>query len=226
MRKATQEPMIALTVALCFGTVAQSLAEESKRNRSIEYEMKVQRACEVAIWAMPAVSVYDIELSIQRDLGGNFGDIAYFTKPMTSRHGFLTANDVTPYVTSGLSCQGHPLVVEAPPAGEKASFFGTFVNAWQTPIADVGPPGADKGKGGKYLFLAPDYEGEVPSEGYFVYRPATYSVNFCRGSTGGRLPLCYGGTLADRRTCRRILLLDHLPAEEPGAGNVLLDRSA
>ena len=48
---------------------------------------------------MPAVSVYDIELSIQRDLGGKFGDVVFFTKPMNSRHGFLTANDVTPYVT-------------------------------------------------------------------------------------------------------------------------------
>ena len=73
--------------------------------RPVEYEMVVQRASEAAIWAMPAVSVYDIELSIQRDLGGKPGDVAYFTKPMTSRHGFLTANDVTPYVTSGLSCK-------------------------------------------------------------------------------------------------------------------------
>ena len=48
---------------------------------------------------MPAVSVYDIELSIQRNLGGKFGDVVFFTKPMNSRHGFLTANDVTPYVT-------------------------------------------------------------------------------------------------------------------------------
>ncbi len=147
------------------------------QSRSIEYEMKVQRACEVAIWAMPAVSIYDIELSIQRDLSGKPGDIAYFTKPMTSRHGFLTANDVTPYVTSGLSCEGDPLVVEVPPAGEKASFFGTFVDAWQTPLADVGPPGKDKGKGGKYLFLPPGYQGSVP-DGYFVHRPNTYGVHF------------------------------------------------
>lgn len=143
----------------------------------IGYQMKVQRACEAAIWAMPAVSVYDIELSIQRDLGGQLGDVAFFTKPMNSRHGFLTANDVTPYVTSGQSCQGDPLVVEVPPTGEKASFFGTFVDAWQTPIADVGPPGQDEGKGGKYLFLPPDFDGEVP-DGYFVHRPNTFGVHF------------------------------------------------
>ena len=145
--------------------------------RPVEYEMIVQRASEAAIWAIPAVSVYDIELSIQRDLGGKPGDVAYLTKPMTSRHGFLTANDVTPYVTSGLSCKDDPLVVEVPPAGDKVSFFGTFVDAWQTPIADVGPPGDDQGNGGKYLFLPPGYEGEVP-DGYLVYRPKTYGVHF------------------------------------------------
>lgn len=139
--------------------------------------MLVQRASEAAIWAMPAVSVYDIELSIQRDLGGKFGDVVYFSKPMESRHGFLTANDVTPYVVSAQSTKDGPIVIEVPPAGEKASFFGTFVDAWQTPIADVGPPGDDKGQGGKYLFLPPGYAGDVP-QGYLVYRPATYGVHF------------------------------------------------
>ena len=147
------------------------------QDRSIEYEMVVQRACEAAIWGMPAVSVYDIELSTQRDLGANFGDIVYFTKPMTSRHGFLTANDVTPYTIASLSCKGDPLVIEIPPEAEKASFFGTIVDAWQTPIADVGPPGDDQGKGGKYLFLPPGYDGDVP-DGYLVYRSNTYGVHF------------------------------------------------
>ncbi|MEZ6073194.1 MAG: DUF1214 domain-containing protein [Pirellulales bacterium] len=127
---------------------------------------------------MPAVSVYDIELSIQRDLGGKFGDVAYFSKPMTSRHGFLTANDVTPYVVGALSCKDGPIVIEVPPAGEKASFFGTIVDAWQAPLADVGPPGDDKGQGGKYLFVPPGYGDDVPGDGYLVYHPNTYGVHF------------------------------------------------
>ena len=81
---------------------------------------------------------------------------------MTSRHGFLTANDVTPYAIGSLTCKDGPLVVEVPAASDKASYFGTFVDAWQTPIADVGPPGDDKGKGGKYLFLPPGYKRGCP----------------------------------------------------------------
>ncbi len=152
-------------------------ADRWAQGRSTEHEMAVQRACEAAIWGMPAVSIWDIALSTRRDLGGDIGDIVYFTKPMTVRHGFLTANNVTPYAIASLTCKDGPLVVEVPAAIDKASYFGTFVDAWQTPIADVGPPGDDKGKGGKYLFLPPGYEGEVP-DGYLVYRPKTYSVNF------------------------------------------------
>jgi hypothetical protein len=42
-------------------------------------------------------------------------------------------------------------------------------------VADVGLGGADKGKGGKYLILPPDYKGDVP-KGYYVERSTTYGV--------------------------------------------------
>ncbi|HKM98944.1 MAG TPA: DUF1254 domain-containing protein, partial [Candidatus Binataceae bacterium] len=57
---------------------------------------------------------------------------------------------------------------------------GILDDFWQRPIpsvgeidghkwsGDVGFPGPDRGKGGKYLILPPDYNGEVPS-GYFTY---------------------------------------------------------
>ena len=41
-------------------------------------------------------------------------------------------------------------------------------------VADIGPTGTDRGKGGKYLLLPPDYEGDVP-DGYFVVRSPTYA---------------------------------------------------
>ena len=53
-------------------------------------------------------------------------------------------------------------VLEAPPG-----MLGAFNDAWFRYIQDIGPAGPDKGKGGKYLVLPPDYEGEIP-EGYFV----------------------------------------------------------
>jgi hypothetical protein len=64
---------------------------------------------------------------------------------------------------------------------------GILDDFWQRPIRMVGPfegrdwsgdvglPGPDKGKGGKYLVLPPDHQGEIPA-GYFTYRSRTYGV--------------------------------------------------
>lgn len=77
--------LILTTIALAVSSLGMPSGFAQSLNDDTEYEMKVQRACEAAIWGMPAVSVDDIELSIRRDLGGKFGDVAYFSKPMASQ---------------------------------------------------------------------------------------------------------------------------------------------
>jgi hypothetical protein len=66
---------------------------------------------------------------------------------------------------------------------------GILLDFWQRPIpvdggkffGDVGLPGPDAGKGGKFLILPPGYKGKVPS-GYYVYRSGTNNVFiFLRG---------------------------------------------
>jgi hypothetical protein len=42
------------------------------------------------------------------------------------------------------------------------------------PMADIGPDGVDKGKGGKYLVLAPGFRGNVP-DGYIALTSDTYA---------------------------------------------------
>ena len=66
-----------------------------------------------------------------------------------------------------------PLVIDVPPA-EGGVFAGNIDTVWQMPLEDVGPFGADQGKGGKYLILPPDYKGQAP-QGYFVLQPDTYT---------------------------------------------------
>jgi hypothetical protein len=44
---------------------------------------------------------------------------------------------------------------------------------WFGWIIDIGGPGPDRGQGGKYLFLPPDYEGPVPEGGFYVGRSKT-----------------------------------------------------
>jgi hypothetical protein len=83
---------------------------------------------------------------------------------------FLTGNTDTVYASVILDLEKDgPTVVEIPPA----SGPGTVNDAFFRFVVDMGAPGPDKGKGGKYLILAPDYKGNVP-EGYFVARSTSY----------------------------------------------------
>ncbi len=155
----------------------QMPAKDTNAQQTQAHEtMLHRRAVEAAIWGIPAVSMRSAFNATKRDLGGDWGDVVYFSKPMVSRHGFLTANNQTPYVISSINTKDGPMVVDVPAASETTKFFGSFIDAWQLPIADVGPTGDDKGKGARYLFLPPGYDGEVPA-GYLVYRPATYSLH-------------------------------------------------
>ena len=65
------------------------------------------------------------------------------------------------------------MVVEIPPADADQVIVGSFDVAWQNALADVGPAGADKGKGAKYLITPPGYKENAP-DGYIVLPSETY----------------------------------------------------
>ncbi len=179
--------ILALTILSCQpNNSSDTIITESTQDIDIVREIQVQRATQAVIWALPAVTIYNFGNSIIRDLGGKTGTIAYMSQTMNSRHSFITANNVTPYVIAGFSVKDGPVVVEIPPASNKTSFFGSFVDAWFVPVADVGPTGSDKGKGGKYLFLPPGHEGETP-KGFIVIplRTNSFHCAFRPVSTNG-----------------------------------------
>jgi len=97
---------------------------------------------------------------------------------MDSKPLFLTGNTSTLYVTPVLDLKKDgPMVVDAP-----AGMLGAFNDAWFRYMGDVGPFGPDKGQGGKFLVIPPDYKGDIP-KGYFVVKSRTYKVwLFMRGS--------------------------------------------
>jgi len=92
-------------------------------------------------------------------------------KLMDSNPLFLTPNTDTVYAfnTFDLEKTG-PLVIEVPPGTGP----GTVNDAFFRFVVDMGAPGPDRGKGGKYLILPPGYEGKEP-EGYFISRSPTYN---------------------------------------------------
>ncbi|HEU5181969.1 MAG TPA: DUF1254 domain-containing protein [Candidatus Polarisedimenticolia bacterium] len=149
-----------------------------------------RRAVEAAIWGMPAVSMAAFRKSLP-GIGAEANQVIYFSKPLEPRHELLTANNNTPYVFSVLDTRSGPVVLEVPPAGDKVVLFGSAIDSWEVPLVDVGPTGDDAGQGGKYLFLPPGYDQEVP-EGYLVVPSTTYFVHVAL-----RPIIAQGGKLED-----------------------------
>jgi len=53
--------------------------------------------------------------------------------------------------------------------------LGIVDDMWYHYVTDLGFLGPDQGKGGKFLFLPPDYKGEAP-EGYYVFKSPTFGA--------------------------------------------------
>jgi hypothetical protein len=84
---------------------------------------------------------------------------------------FLTPNTESVYGMQFLDLKRDgPTVVEAPPG-----LLGGFSNLWQQSLLGIGPTGVDKGKGGRFLLLPPDYDDRPPA-GYFTATSPTYGV--------------------------------------------------
>ena len=135
-----------------------------------------RRAIELAIWGMPAVSMAAVRASLKRDLDADFGDVVYFSKVLEPRHEFLTANNQTPYVLTVVDLRQGPMVLEVPAATDKTVFFGSAIDSWEVPLADIGGTGDDAGKGGKYLFMPPG-DNTTPPDGYFVVPSETVFIH-------------------------------------------------
>ncbi|MEO4042033.1 DUF1254 domain-containing protein [Hoeflea sp. CAU 1731] len=96
-------------------------------------------------------------------IGAKPGDVIIFSELMDSSSLFLTANADTVYYLTGLDLSQGPIVIEQP-----SDAVGTINDMWFSWIIDIGGPGPDRGLGGKYLIVGPDYDGPLPEGGYFV----------------------------------------------------------
>lgn len=125
------------------------------------HRIAYQRGVEAVIWAMPAVSMMTLR-EANFGLGGGYNTVYYLSEPPTASQEAMTPNNQTPYVSVHLNTKDGPVVLEIPPASDRTAIFGSATDVWQVPVADIGPAGLDQGKGGRYLFLPPGHDGEVP----------------------------------------------------------------
>lgn len=124
---------------------------------------------------LQGVSIHAIRKGLQH-VGVKDNEVIVFSELMDAKSLFLTANADTVYIIGGLDLTKGPMVVEVPP-----QVLGTVQDAWFRWVIDVGLPGPDRGEGGKYLIVPPDYKGALPEGGFNVARSRTlHGVWFAR----------------------------------------------
>lgn len=142
------------------------MPSDSTVQKTFEF-LDLSRGVEAFLSGMPAASIYAM-LEGLKQAGLEPGDLAVWADLLDARGLLLTAQSTTPYAFAEIDLKNGPVVVEVPPA-----VLGTLDDAYFRFVTDVGLTGPDRGKGGKYLFVGPDYEGDIP-EGYFVAKSTTY----------------------------------------------------
>jgi len=137
------------------------------------------RGVEVFLNFIPASSMEGLRLGAIATVGGSeikSNQAIIMDQLMDSNPLYLTGNTDTVYCMVFLDLEKDgPTVVEVPPGTGP----GTVDDAFFRFVIDMGAPGPDAGKGGKYLILPPDYKGEKPKDKkdggeYYVAQSTSY----------------------------------------------------
>ena len=142
--------------------------------QTLRDELLFQRATQTYLWAMPLINTLGMQVGSEKTFGAGYNVLPIWKQRLDAKTLVTTPNSDVLYAMSYVDLgKDGPLVMDAPPGLQ-----GILLDYWQRPIpvdggkffGDVGLPGPDRGKGGKFLLLPPGYKGAVP-DGYFVYRP-------------------------------------------------------
>lgn len=156
---------------------------EKNSSQPLLDELFFQRAVQTYLWAQPALNMYGMKEGSEKTFGKGYNILPIFKKRLNAKTLITTPNSDVIYALGYLDLkEDGPMVIEVPPGLQ-----GIIDDFWQRPIpsegqiegrnwsGDVGLPGPDAGKGGKYLILPPNYKDDIP-QGYFPYRSGTYGV--------------------------------------------------
>ena len=136
-------------------------------------QLKLNRAVEVYLTQMMAVSAIATREGMREFGQTKSNQLVIWEQLMGPDTVWLTANTETVYAMGFLDLKAEgPIVVDAPP-----KMLGFLQDGLQRYLMDIGMVGPDKGAGGKFLVLPPDYKGETP-KGYFVAKSPTYAAMF------------------------------------------------
>ena len=142
-------------------------------------ELEFQQATQAYLWAMPLINTLGMKFGSEKVFGAGYNILPVWKERLDTKTLVTTPNSDVIYAMSYVDMgETGPIVFEAPP-----NLQGILLDFWQRPIpvdggqffGDVGLPGPDAGKGGKFLVLPPNSKGNVPT-GYYVYRSGTNNL--------------------------------------------------
>ncbi len=157
---------------LCLLLFAPSAIAADKAQRAFDSEIE-RKAAQAVVWGIPAVNYDLMRQEMLAKTPGKVGQVIYWGRPLDWRNQTLTPNPDALYFMVFFSTKDGPVVLDLPPAEDKASFNGNIVTAWQLPLEDAGLLGYDKGKGGKFVVLPPGYKEKLP-DGYIPLQSEVY----------------------------------------------------
>ena len=150
---------------------------------TLKEELLFQRAVQSYLWALPALNMVAMKEGSEKVFGKGYNVLPIWKDRLNAKTLITTPNSDVIYAMGYLDLKADgPIVIEVPPGLQ-----GILDDFFQRPLCserkiegriwcgDVGLPGPDHGKGGKYLILPPDYKGDVPKE-FFALRSRTYGV--------------------------------------------------
>ena len=172
-----------------FDTLADTPFQENRPTAEfaalLREELMFQRATQTYLWALPLINTLGMKNGSEKVFGAGYHILPIWKKRLDAKTLVTTPNSDVLYAMGYLDLERDgPMVLDAPPGLQ-----GILLDFWQRPIpvdggkfaGDLGLPGPDAGKGGKFLILPPGYSGEIPPD-HFVYRSGTNNVFvFLRG---------------------------------------------
>ena len=133
--------------------------------RKARRQVDLGRGVQTFLNFMPAASLEMLHVGHRDGYGLQTNrDIGVFEDLMSSESLWLTGNTDTVYASAFIDLSKGPMVVEVP-AGTGP---GTVNDAFFRFVIDMGGPGPDKGRGGKYLILGPGQSAPDDAGDYYV----------------------------------------------------------
>ena len=128
--------------------------------QALRDELLFQRAAQTYLWALPLINTLGMQAGSEQAFGAGYNVLPIWKQRIDAKTLVTTPNSDVIYAMSYVDLgRDGPLVFEAPP-----NLQGILLDFWQHPIpvdggkffGDVGLPGPDAGKGGKFLLLPPE----------------------------------------------------------------------